>query len=95
MRKMPDARNSMRPVFIALVVGAVVLVVTEIGLIFMIRRLGLAWRGEIFSNEPLNWKDSIIWFLSYAGFLAGFLSTMAYVNRRLRVRERRKEEYLK
>lgn len=86
---MKDAFKSTGPVFVALAVGAAALVATEVVLIFLVRRLGLAWHGEIFGNEPFNWKDSMVWFVSYACFLAGFFSTIAYFKRRLRAKQRR------
>jgi hypothetical protein len=40
-----------------------------------IRRAGLAWRGQIFTNEEFNWKDSRIYYLGLVAYAFGTVPT--------------------
>jgi type IV secretory pathway TraG/TraD family ATPase VirD4 len=76
--------HSLKAMLISCLAGLAAGLVTTVGLNFFIRRLGLAWRGNVFGDEAFNWKDAGFIFLSLGGFFLGLISTKLYFDYRFR-----------
>ena len=71
-----------RIALVSISAGLISSVITTIIAFIAIKRAGMAWPGAIFGNEEFNWRDSLVWFLALAGFVATMVPTAVFMRRR-------------